>query len=383
MRNNTEKFIIGTACLFLSAMIFLSPALLTNARAEKKERKILYYRNPMNPSITSKLPAKDNMGMDYIPVYEDAQAPEEKEAGAGNLVKLSQRDISLAGVVSRPVTMMHLFKDIRTVGRIAYDPDLYKAEEEFIQAVKTRKTLEKSEMPEMKIRSDSLVEASRLKLRLIGLEEEQVNELLERGEPDQSLIVSDKENPYVWVYADIYEYELSWVKTGQKVKMATVSFPGEEFNGVVAAIDPILNPMTRALRARFKIDNPELKLKPQMYADIFIEARLTAASGMRQPVLAIPLDAVLDTGMRKIVYLDLGNGSFLGKEVEIGPAGTAYVEGQKQNFYPVIKGLKEGDRAVTKANFLIDSQSQLTGIAASAYGGALGAKEEAMPQHQH
>jgi hypothetical protein len=86
----------------------------------------------------------------------------------------------------------------------------------------------------------------------------------------------------------------------------------------------------------------------------------------------VPKDAILDTGMRKIVYLDLGDGSYLGREVKIGPEATAYLDGQKLKFYPVTSGLKEGDTVVTKANFLIDSQSQITGIEAAVYGGALG-----------
>ncbi|MFH0827491.1 MAG: efflux RND transporter periplasmic adaptor subunit [Candidatus Omnitrophota bacterium] len=381
MKDNIRRF----AILILGLMVFLYFVVPALAQEDKKKRKILYYRNPMNPSITSKVPAKDNMGMDYIPVYEEAVSPPEAESGAVNTVKLSERDISLAGVVSEAVAVRHLFRDIRTVGRIAYDPELYKAEEELLQALRMRKSLEKSEISEIKERADALVEAAKLKLRLMGLDQEQIEEASLQKEPDRSLIISDEENPYVWIYADIYEYELSWVKVGQSVKGSAIGFPDEEFSGKITAIDPVLNPMTRSARIRAKIDNPELKLKPQMYVDIFIEADFIDETGAHKPALTIPVDAVLDTGMRKVVYLDLGKGTYQGREVKIGPKATASINGEKRDFYPVEAGLKEGDKVVTKANFLIDSQSQLSGVAASAYGGALGAKEEPMPSaaHQH
>lgn len=386
MKNKLVVLMIGFMIFLLGAAAGLDFKGEASTREEKKERKILYYRNPMNPSITSQIPAQDQMGMDYIPVYGEEKAVLPSAANQQErIVKLSARDVSLIGVISEPAIMRHLFKDIRTAGRVAYDPELYIAQEELIQAVKARERLEKSEISAIKGRADALIEAAKLKLRLNGLSQEQIDELLLRKEADRSLIISDKENPYVWVYADVYEYELSWVKVGQAVKVTTVAFPGEEFSGRIAAIDPVLNSMTRSLRFRVKIGNPELKLKPQMYADIFIESYLTDKDNLHIMPLAVPKGAVLDTGMRKIVYLDLGNGLYSGREVEAGPEASSYVDGQKKSFYPIVNGLKNGDRVVTNGNFLIDSQSQISGIGqAAAYGGALGAKEESMPAaHQH
>ncbi len=101
-------------------------------------------------------------------------------------------------------------------------------------------------------------------------------------------------------------------------------------------------------------------------------------------VLAIPKDAVLDTGIRKIVWVDRGNGEYEGRKIQIGPEATATVDKKEAKFYPVLSGVGEGEKVVTKGNFLIDSQSQITGVAASAYGGALGAEEkEETPVHQH
>ncbi|MDD5561490.1 MAG: efflux RND transporter periplasmic adaptor subunit [Candidatus Omnitrophica bacterium] len=359
--------------ILIMGLLVLFCVNMSYAAEGKKSRKIIYYRNPMNPSITSDFPAKDNMGMDYIPVYEEDKTPE-SSAGTQHqgAVHLTQRDVSLAGIVSQPVSAMQLFKDIRTVGRVAYDPELYKTEEEFIQALKAKKSLERSQIDEVRERADALVEAADLKLRLLGLSQEQIDDLKLKGKPDRSLIISDKDTPYVWVYADIYEYELSWIRVGQPVKINIVSFPDEEFKGSIVAVDSNLDPVTRSVRIRARIENLQLKLKPQMYADIYIEAYLVNEKGEHGISLAIPEDALLDTGMRKLVYLDLGNGSYLGKEVQVGPMACAYANGQKMNFYPVFSGVNKGDRVVIKANFLIDSQSQISDVASSAYSGAIG-----------
>ncbi|MFH1640698.1 MAG: efflux RND transporter periplasmic adaptor subunit [Candidatus Omnitrophota bacterium] len=296
MKEKITKIIISVVILFLCsspAFIFTSELY---AKEGKKQRKILYYRNPMNPSITSDVPAKDSMGMDYIPVYEEEKTTSESESSAENIVKLSRRDVSLSGITSQAVIVRHLFKDIRAVGRVAYDPELYKAEEELIQAIKTKQELSKSNIDTVKAGAESLIEAAKLKLRLIGLSQEQIEELSKEKAPDRSLIISDAASPYVWIYADVYEYELSWIKTGQPVSVTSISFPGEEFKGVIQAIDSILNPMTRSVRLRIEIDNPELKLKPQMYVDIFIEAYLTGKDNQHIMPLAVPKDAVLDTG---------------------------------------------------------------------------------------
>ena len=145
----------------------------------------------------------------------------------------------------------------------------------------------------------------------------------------------------------------------------------------------MVDPKTRSVRFRAEVDNPDLKLRPQMYVDLVIQSMYIGPEGDHM-VLALPKDAVLDTGTRKIVWVDKGNGEYEGREVRIGPEATATVGDKKTKFYPILQGLTENELVVTKANFLIDSQSQISGVAASAYGGALGAEEKkASPVHQH
>ena len=369
MKNKTKKFIILIFVL-LGTLYFIQGL---NAKDESKSRKILYYRNPMDPSITSPTFMKDSMGMDYIPVYEETEEGPAQES----IVKISQSQQQLIGVQTESVMLRPLMRMMRTVAKIAYDPELYKAEQEFIQAYKTKESITSSGSAQIRERLEALALAAAFKLRLLGLSDEQIEELKTKIESDRSLLISDTNSPYVWAYLTIYEYDLGLIKTGDHVVLKTIAYPGEEFSGAIKAIDPVLDMNTRSLRARVQINNPEGKLKPNMYADALIHIDLGEK-------LAIPREAVLDTGIRKIVYVDLGKGKFKAQEVEVGNEAIAVVEGQERKFFPVIKGLNENDIVVTTGNFLIDSQSQLTGGMSALWGGATEIKEEEIKtQHKH
>jgi len=356
------------------------PTAISSARKADKHasHKILYYRNPMSPQITSKVPAKDNMGMDYVPVYED----ELSQAGAGgsesvvSRVRIRPEQIALAGVETNPIARLKLYKTIRTVGRVAYDPELVVAQEEFISSLKAFEKIQEGKIEEIKERASSLVESSKRKLRLLGLSEGQINELGEKKEVQGNLILPGNK---MWIYGEAYEYELNWIKSGEKVTVTATSIPGEEFEGVISSINPVIDPKSRSVTFRAEIDNPGLKLKPEMYVDVIIKSTYVFPDG--EPAgLAIPKDALLDTGIRKIVWVEKGNGEYEGREVKVGPEAAAFVAGIETGFYPVLKGINEGELVVTRANFLIDSQSQISGVASAAYGGALTTQESA---HQH
>ena len=260
---------------------------------------------------------------------------------------------------------------------------MYKAEQEFIQAYKTSEAINSKGPSEINERLESLVLASAFKLRLQGLSDEQIEELKTKSKSDRSLLISDALNPYAWAYLTLYEYDLGSVKAGDHVVLTAIAYPAEEFSGKIVAIDPVLDMNTRSARARVQVDNPEGKLKPNMYADALIHLDLGE-------VLAVPKEAVLDTGLRKIVYIDIGKGQFKAQEVETGPEAIAVVGKEEQKFLPLIRGLKENDIVVTTGNFLIDSQSQLTGGMSVLWGGATeikqegtAEKEEIKAQHRH
>ena len=217
-------------------------------------------------------------------------------------------------------------------------------------------------------------------MRLLGLGAGQIDELKDTREVHTSLILPDEK---MWVYGDVYEYELNWVKVGEKVEVTASSFPGEALLGVISSVNPVLDPKTRSVTFRAEIENPGLKLKPEMYVDLVIQSMYTGPGGEHM-VLAIPKDAVLDTGVRKIVWVDKETGEYEGRIVEVGPLANTMVDGAEKSFYPLLRGIAEGERVVTRANFLIDSQSQISGVAAASFSGALGVEEENLPAaHQH
>jgi Cu(I)/Ag(I) efflux system membrane fusion protein len=162
----------------------------------------------------------------------------------------------------------------------------------------------------------------------------------------------------VWALADIYEYELDLVKVGQKVSITTPTCPGVPFTGKVSFIDPFLQTKTRTVKVRMDVVNPQCLLKPGMFVDV----RLKVPYGTK-PVLSIPYTAVLDTGVRRIVYVELDEGEFIPVDVQVGPRAGQY--------FPVLSGLEEGQQVVVSGNYLVDSQSTLGSGASGGYGGAL------------
>ena len=158
----------------------------------------------------------------------------------------------------------------------------------------------------------------------------------------------------VWIYAQIYEHEAGLVKPGQVMEVATPSLPGKRFKGKVAAADPILNAETRTLKVRAEVQNPEGLLKPEMYVDTVIRVDL----GRK---LAVPEEALMDTGTRRIAFVQKGEGRYDPREVEIGHEAEGY--------YEIISGIENGERVITSANFLIDSESRLKAAISQAGGG--------------
>lgn len=261
----------------------------------------------------------------------------------GPTVMISPEKQQLIGVATAPILKRHLAKTVRASGKIAYDPELFVTQEEFVQALKNEDTLKSSSLPDAADRARSLTEASRRKLRLLGMGGEQIAQLEKSRVPDRSLYLPKKGQP-VWAYLSIYEYEIGLVKEGARVSLSAVAYPGEKFEGKVASINPVLDPATRTNQARVEIGNPDDKLKPEMY----VNAEIAVDLGER---LAIPVSAVMDTGLRRIAYLSREGGVLEAREIRVGQSTGDY--------YEVLSGLAEGDVIVTSGNFLVDSESRL------------------------
>jgi len=263
-----------------------------------------------------------------------------------------------------------------------YSPEVFSAAEEYRLSLENRKRLGAGAEPLAVSGAEDLVNASRRRLELWGLTTQQLDEIASSAKPQIELpiystvsgIVTERkvtQGQYVnagevlftitdlstiWVKADVYQPDLPSVHTGQPVEITSDSLPGTMLHGRVGFLDTSINPQTRTASARIEVPNPGMRLRPGM----FVQVKFAAPSA--HDVLAVPRSAVLDTGLRKFVYVAKGNGEFEGRQVQLGPAGTDY--------YPVLAGLKEGERIVSQGSFLIDSQTRITGGMTGMFGGS-------------
>lgn len=300
-------------------------------------KKIKFYRNPMNPEITSEIPAKDEMGMDYVPVYDTGMGEE------GPSVQISPEKQQLIGVTTEPVITRGLTKVINAFGKIAYDPNLSITQEEYIQAIKNLDNIKDSPLSSVVDRAKEMAEASKNKLKLLGMSDEEIAGIEKTGKAQTNLYLPGKGED-VWAYISVYEYEIGLVKVGASVEIQATAYPSEIFKGNVISINPVLDPMTRTNIVRVKVVNTDDKLKPEM----FVSAKILVDLGEK---LAAPESAVIDTGLRKIVYLSKEGDVLEAREVSLGRKAEGY--------YEVFSGLKEGDIVVTSGNFLVDSETKL------------------------
>lgn len=309
-----------------------------------KVKKILYWTDPMIPGYKSDKPGKSPMGMDLIAVYEEENPQVQTTATEGYAqVMLSPQKRQLIGLKTAPVSRKDINKTIRAAGVIANDPQWYQAQGEFIESVKQFARAKESGNQEAMDEARRFVDSSKVRLKSIGLNDELIDEITTWKEADQSLLYASTDKP-VWVYAQIYEYELPYIKVGQSLNVEVPSLPNQAFSGRIRGIDTIVNPETRTTRVRAQIENPQGRLRLGMY----INALVHVEAG---EVLAVPVEAVFDTGKRQIVFIDKGEGILEPRDVKLGSRG--------EDFYEVQSGLKEGEMVVTSGNFLVDSESRL------------------------
>ena len=377
-----------------------------------KPRKLLYYRNPMGLADTSPTPKKDPMGMDYVAVYEgEDESTPGADAASPNQVRISTEKIQKLGVRTEPAAMRLLGKTVRAAGRIepderrvfavtakfegyverlhvnatgqpvakgqplfeAYSPELVSAQREYAIAVQGIEAM-KDAGADAQASMRQLADSSLARLRNWDLSPSQVTALMKSGQPQRTIsfpspvsgIVSEKkalqgmrfmpgEMLYqvtdlssVWVIADLSEQDIGLVKSGAKARVTTTAYPNEAFEGRITYIYPTLKPETRSIPVRVEMANPGGKLKPAMFAQVEMSV------GGKSPVLTVPDSAVIDTGTRRIVFVQVKEGRFEPREVDIGGRGEHHVE--------ILKGVKNGEQVVVAANFLIDAESNLKAV---------------------
>ncbi|MCH8286413.1 efflux RND transporter periplasmic adaptor subunit [candidate division KSB1 bacterium] len=380
---------------------------------ESSGRTIAYWVAPMDPTYISEQPGKSPMGMDLVPVYEDEIntlniSPDGKEVNPGQIT-IDPVTVQNMGVRSVIAERRKLSKKIRAVGQVAYDetriygvttkisgwaekmyvdyvgqsvqkgdplidlysPELVSTQEEYLQALKFKEYFKGDAFSEAAQQAVDILASTKKRLQLWDITDEQIEELErtqevkksttiytpvsgivklkminegERVSPNMRLYeIADLSN--VWVIVDIYEYEIPWIELDQPVVMTLISFPGRKFSGKITFIYPFMNPKTRTIQVRFEFDNPGMLLKPNMYANVEIE------STAKNEETVIPVSAVILTGERNIIIIDMGEGKFEPREVTIGIESDGY--------YTVLEGLSAGEKVVVSAQFLFDSESRL------------------------
>ena len=365
------------------------------------ERKVLYYRNPMGLPDTSPVPKQDSMGMDYIPVYADEEV-------SNHQVKISLDKVQKLGVKTEPVLPRKMVNTVRAVGQFqfneqrlstvttkfegyieklyvnttgqpvkrgqplmeVYSPELVSAQEEYLIAWNGRQSLSNG-TPESLVGVGQLADSALKRLHNWDISEAQLQRLKKDGKATRTLTMYTPANGVVlekaavqgmrfmpgellfkiadmspiWLLADVFEQDIALVHIGQTVNIAVNAYPGREFTGKIDYIYPSVNSETRTAKVRVVLANADGVLKPDMYASIQL------MSGHGASVLAVPDSAVIDSGMRQVVLVQLAEGMYEPREVKLGLRSDGYVE--------VAEGLSEGENVVVRANFLIDAESNL------------------------
>jgi Cu(I)/Ag(I) efflux system membrane fusion protein/cobalt-zinc-cadmium efflux system membrane fusion protein len=371
-----------------------SPAAASAPKAASREKKVKYWVAPMDPTYISDKPGKSPMGMDLVPVYEN----EGPDASASGAVSIDPMVVQNMGARIEPARRQSVSRQVRTIGEVEvgedqisavnlrfsgwverihvdktgdpvekgqtlfdiYSPELVAAQQEYLLALRTQGP------------GSSLARSARRKLDLWDLAERDIAGIAGSGNVRRTLPIRSPRSGYVlhknvvegarapegedlyrigdlsriWVTAEIYEFDAPWVEVGQSAQMELSHEEGRVLKGKVAYVYPTLHEMTRTVSVRLEFENPDMRLKPGMFATVYIEHR------RKDDVLAIPTEAILDSGRRKIVFVSVGQGRFEPREIVTGLTGDHHVT-------EVISGLAEGEQVVVSGQFLIDSESQL------------------------
>jgi RND family efflux transporter MFP subunit len=372
----------------------------TQGAAATETRKILHYKDPKDPSCTSDKPGLNPAtGNDLEAVYADAPP--------ANAVRIDSDRQQLAGVRYGQVEWTRAAEGIRANGRVVadetlitriqartdgwitsvsadftgkliakgdalltlYSPELVAAQQDYLLALQARTLMRHSSMPEAAHNNESLAEAARRRLLLLNLTPAQIAEVERTQKPIDSITIYAPSNGYimarnafpgqrvtaetelytladlsgVWVMADIFEADAPRIRVAQA---AHISLPGEATSHFarITYIQPQIDAVTRTMKIRLEMANPNMQLKPDMFVDVAIDI----ASA---PRLSVPAEAVVDAGTTKTVFLDRGNGYFEPRDVETGERFDDRIE--------ILKGLKAGDRIVISGTFLLNSETQM------------------------
>ncbi|HKI77425.1 MAG TPA: efflux RND transporter periplasmic adaptor subunit [Ignavibacteriaceae bacterium] len=375
---------------------------IKNNDKKSGEKKILYWRAPMDPNEIYDEPGKSKMGMDLVPVYDD-------EAGGSGIVHIDpavQQNMNVKimevkseklspGITTNGVLSLNEKREFIVTTKVngwvenlfvnytgqkvskgqklmeIYSPELVSAQQEYLTALSYNKSVESSSNKDISESGNMLIENAKRKLQLLDMSEGDIKDLetsknvktnITLYAPftgtvlDKNILAGQKimagmqllhiaDLSTLWLTADVYEYELSKIKNGAESKIKFNYLPGEIFTGKISFIYPTIDPKSRTAKIRIDVPNSNGELKPEMFANVEIAGKETIAT----PV--VPENAVIRSGSKDFVIISLGEGKFKPQRVTLGNYSNGY--------YQILKGLNEGNKIVTSAQFLIDSESNL------------------------
>ena len=324
------------------------------AAGSQNEHKVLYYRNPMDSSITSPVFMKDSMGMDYIPVYEDEKVQNSSGLKGYATIFVPMQKQQMIGLKTAIVSKKTAFKNIRAAGYVSTNHDLYMFQDEYVKAYMdfvtnyrdyrrfkhSRRNWEPHRELQMKLHE---AEDKLLRLGLGHHQIEQLQKFSWKTPWDQPDLLFLKDRFEYWVMAQIFEKDLGFVEVGQDADIE-ISGYGEKAKGVIRSIGGTVNPETRTANALIELKGYRGELKGNMFVNVSIPVQLNE-------VIAVPREAVMDTGVRKVIFVQKNEGTFEPRVIETG--------WETDDGFEVKSGLKVGEKIVTSGNFLLDSESRV------------------------
>ncbi len=362
MKNKMIALMIILTTIGFGSWWFFNQGHQTNHRGHQHGRvkKTSKYLCSMHPQIIENNPGKCPIcGMTLVPIednHEKENDPAKKSPNHSNHQEkfpdghvnfiLSSEKQQMIGIKITQAKRKKLFKSIRAPGRIAFDPDLYTAQSEYLEALKQWRNVKHSPISAVKENIKQMIRSSRIRLKVLGLSNGQIKALAKKGSQSEGLLVSGKEQDN-WVYADVFEVDLPYLKKGLSAQITAKFLQGKILHGKIISVDQIINPETRTAKVRIQLMKTDASIRPESYVNITISAPVGEH-------IAVPLEAIMDTGRESFVFIKKGQGQFKPRRVNVLL--------ETDNEAAVTGSVMPGEEVVVGGNFMLDSESRLKSV---------------------